>query len=183
MDLRGIISIAGMSGLYKTVVQIKNGMIVESLVDHKRIPAYSSQKISSLEDITVFSTGETLTLKDVFKKIFDKEKGPAKIDLKKGDVELKKYFSEVVPEHDPEKVYVSDMKKIINWYAILEKEGLLIPKKEEKTEEGTDKPKIKASGEEKAKGFSKAKPKNTAKLTKTNVPKVKVKTTRKTGVA
>ena len=66
MDLSGIISIAGMSGLYKVIAQSKNGLIVESLIDKKRIPAHSTSRISSLEDVSIFSTGDDVSLKEVF---------------------------------------------------------------------------------------------------------------------
>ncbi|MEO6902685.1 MAG: DUF5606 domain-containing protein [Bacteroidia bacterium] len=179
MDLTGIISIAGMSGLYKVVAQTKSGLIVESLIDKKRIPAYSTSKVSALEEVSIYSTADDVPLKDVFQKIHDKEKGGAAIDHKVADVELKKYLKTVFPEYDEERVYVSDIKKVINWYNILQKEGLLEKKEEEKKE---DKPKVKAAAD--AKGAAKTKVKDTkAKPVKTASSKVKTQGVRKTGVA
>src|ERR1700749_2931681 len=140
MDLSGIISIAGMSGLYKVVAQTKNGLIVESLTDKKRVPAYSTHKVSALEDVSIYSTGDDVPLKDVLQKIYDKEKGAPCIDHKQAEAELKKYFKAVFPEYDEERVYVSDIKKVLSWYNLLQKDGLL-DKKEESAE--TDKPKVK----------------------------------------
>src|SRR5262245_60194295 len=106
MDLSGIISISGMPGLYKVVAQSKAGLIVESLIDKKRIPAYSSYKISALEDISIFTTGDDMPLSDVFQKIHDKEKGGAAVAYKASDNELKTYFGEALPEYDHDRVYI-----------------------------------------------------------------------------
>ena len=125
MNLSGIISISGMPGLYKVVAQSKSGLIVESLIDKKRIPAYSSYKISSLDDITVFSSAENIPLKDVLQKISDKENSAPAIDNKSSDDELKKYFETVLPEYHKERVHLSDIKKIIGWYNLLQKNDLL----------------------------------------------------------
>jgi hypothetical protein len=179
MDLSGIISIAGMSGLYKVIAQTKNGLIVESLIDKKRVPAYSTHRVSALEDVSIYSTGDDVPLKEVFQKIYDKEKGGKAIDHKAADAELKKYFKAAFAEYDEERVYVSDIKKVINWYNTLQKEGLL-DKKEEKKEEKT---KIKAAGET-TKAPAKTKVKDTnAKPVKTASSKVKTQGVRKTGVA
>ena len=180
MDLSGIISISGMSGLHKVVAQIKNGVLVESLIDKKRIPAYATHKVSELENITIYSTGDNVPLKDVLQKIFDKEKGGPSIDSKSPEAELKKYLKGVFPEYDEDRVYISDIKKIFNWYNLLQKQGLLDKKEEEKTE---DKPKLKAEKEEK-KVSAKSSVKNTSsKPVKTASSKVKVAGVRKTGVA
>jgi hypothetical protein len=178
MDLSGIISIAGMSGLYKVIAQTKNGLIVESLVDKKRVQAFNTHKISALADVSMYSTGDDVPLKDVFQKIYDKEKGGACIDHKSADAELKKYFKAAFPEYDEDRVYVSDIKKVLNWYNLLQKDGLL----EKKEEEASDKPKIKAPAD--AKGAVKTVQKDTAaKPVKTAGTKVKTQGVRKTGVA
>lgn len=179
MDLSGIISIAGMSGLYKVIAQTKSGLVVESLLDKKRVPAYSTSKVSALEEVSIYSTGDDVPLKDVFQKIYDKEKGASTIDHKLPDAELKKYFKTVFPEYDESRVYVSDIKKVINWYNTLQKEGLLA-KKADKKEEDKEKPKVKAD----AKGAVKTKAKDTnSKPVKTASSKVKTQGVRKTGVA
>ena len=167
-----------MSGLYKVIAQTKSGLVVESLLDKKRVPAYSTSKVSTLEEVSIYSTGDDTPLKDVFQKIYEKEKGGASIDHKTPDAELKKYFKDVFPEYDEARVYVSDIKKVISWYNTLQKEGLLA--KKEETKEKEDKPKIKAD----AKGAVKTKMKDTTtKPAKTASSKVKTQGVRKTGVA
>jgi hypothetical protein len=185
MDLSGIISIAGMSGLYKVIAQTKNGLIVESLADKKRIPVYATHKVSTLEDVRIYSTGEEVPLKEVFQKIYDKEKGATtSVDSKSPDAELKKYFKAAFAEYDEERVYTSDIKKVLSWYNILHKEGLLEKKEEKKEEEKPkeEKSKLKSAGESKT--AAKPKTKETkAKSVKTTAPKVKAQGVRKTGVA
>jgi hypothetical protein len=183
MDLSGIISISGQPGLYKVVAQSKNGLIVESLIDKKRIPAYSSYKISALEDISVFTKGDDMPLSEVFQKIFDKEKGGAAIDHKADDSELRNYFSQALPEYDEDRVYISDIRKMISWYNLLHKNDLLKQKQEETAAE--EKGEKKAKVEEKAKTAHtpKVKPKAAAKPVKTNAPKVKAAGVRKSGSA
>ena len=179
MDLSGIISIAGMSGLYKVIAQTKNGLIVESLIDKKRVQAFSTHKISALEDVSVYSTNDDVPLKEVFQKIYDNEKCGACIDQKSPDAELKKYFKTVFAEYDEERVYVSDIKKVLNWYNSLQKDGLLEKKAEV---EAADKPKIKAPAAD-AKGATKVKKDTGTKAVKTASSKVKVQGVRKSGVA
>jgi len=179
MDLSGIISIAGMSGLYKVVAQTKNGLIVESITDKKRVPVYSTNKVSTLDDVRIYSTGEDVPLKDVLQKIYDKENGAESIDHKLPDAELKKYFKAAFAEYDEDRVYVSDIKKVISWYNALHKQGLL-EKKEEKVEE--EKPKLKTAADGKTAGKVKLKD-TSAKPVKTASSKVKAKGVRKTGVA
>lgn len=123
--LKGILSISGYSGLYKMISQGKNSIIVESLEDGKRMPAYATSKISALEDIAIFTEEKEVPLADVFKSIFEKENGQACISGKIQDSEIKKYFESVLPEYDKTRVYVSDMKKVLNWYNQLVKHDLM----------------------------------------------------------
>ena len=137
MSLQDILSISGYSGLYKHVSQTKNGIIVESLADKKRMPAYASSKISALEDIAIFTYEDDMPLIKVFEKIYNKEHGAA-ISHKSSAAELKKYFEEVLPEYDKERVYVSDIKKVIQWYNILNEHGMLEFKDEEDKAESSE---------------------------------------------
>ena len=148
MDLSGIISIAGKPGLYKVVAQGKNNVIVESLEDKKRFPAHASNRISALEDISIYTADEDTSLKDVFTALFKKESGKASISHKEDPKKLGKYFEEVLPNYDKERVYPSDIKKFFQWYNLLQKADLLkleekkapkATKKEEATEEKTAK--------------------------------------------
>lgn len=131
MDLKGILAISGHPGLYKLISQAKNSIIVESLTDKTRMPAYASTKISALDDIAIYTDEEEVPLKEVFKNIFKKEKGKESISHKASNEEIKSYFEEVLPTYDKDRVYVSDMKKIINWYNILHQVDLLNTKEAE----------------------------------------------------
>lgn len=136
MDLKGILSISGHSGLFKMVSQTKNGIIVESLIDKKRMQAYATSKISSLEDIALFTTNEDIPLTKVFMNIFKKENGGSSINPKSDSEILKKYFLEILPDYDRERVYVSDIKRVISWYNILLEHGYI--KEEEENTENQD---------------------------------------------
>lgn len=131
MDLSKIMTISGKPGLYEMVAQTKTSLVVESLEDKKRFPVFGKERISSLEEISVFTENEDLVLKDVFKKISDMQDGKEAISHKSDNAEVKEFFKKAVPDYDEERVYVSDMKKIINWYNILVEKNLLEFKEEE----------------------------------------------------
>jgi len=125
MDLTKIVSISGKSGLFKVVSQGKNAVIVESLADQKRFPAFGHEKMSSLGEISVFTTGEDLPLKDVFKAFYEKLEGKAAPDPKTDNAMLLKFFREMITDFDQERVYVSDIRKMISWYNMLLSQNLL----------------------------------------------------------
>ena len=124
--LKTILSIAGKPGLYKLVSQGRNMLIVESLVDKKRTPAYGSEKIISLGDIAMYTDAEDVPLSQVLTAVKRKENGEvATIDLKKASQdELRAYMGEVLPNFDRDRVHVSDIKKLISWYNLLVKAGI-----------------------------------------------------------
>lgn len=126
MDLTKILAISGKPGLYKMLSQTKAGFIVESLVDGKRFPVFAHERVSTLEEISIFITGEDdMPLKEVLKKFYDKLDGKPGPDPAADSKTLKSFFLETVPAYDQEKVYVSDMKKTVAWYnLLLEKEIL-----------------------------------------------------------
>ena len=117
--LKEILSISGKPGLQKLVSNSSNALIVESLIDGKRFPAYSNAKIIALEDISIYTETEDMPLKDVFKRMYDKEEGKQALSHKESNDKIVSYFSEIVPEYDKDRVYTSDMKKIIQWYNLL----------------------------------------------------------------
>ena len=136
--LKGILSISGQSGLFKLVAESKNNIIVESLDTQKRIPVYSTSKVSALEDIAIYTETSDVPLKDIFKAISEKEEGGSALSHKSSGNEMKKYFEEVVSDYDKDRVYVSDIKKVLQWYNMLqEKEMLDFTETEEETEETT----------------------------------------------
>jgi hypothetical protein len=123
--LKGILSVSGQSGLYKMVAESKNNIIVESLETHKRMPVHSTSKVSALEDIAIYTESGDVPLKDIFKSIFDKEDGGTAINPKAPANDLKAYFEEVIPEYDKDRVYISDIKKVLLWYNTLQSKDLL----------------------------------------------------------
>ncbi len=125
MDLSKILSIAGKPGLFQMISQSKSGLIVESLTDGRRIPAFSHERISSLEEISIFTETDDVPLKDVLLGIFKKEDGKKTISHKSSANELKALLISVLPDYDEERVYVSDIKKLINWYNQLVDKNLI----------------------------------------------------------
>jgi hypothetical protein len=137
MILKDILAISGETGLFKFIAQGKNAIIVEHLETKKRSSAYGSAKVSSLEDIAIFTDKEDMPLGKVMDLIYDKENGGPAIDPKSGTEKLKTWFEGILPEYSKEKVYTSDIKKVANWYNILHKLNLLI-KEEPVKEESKD---------------------------------------------
>jgi hypothetical protein len=134
MNLKDILAISGYSGLFRFVSQGNSGVIVEGLVDKKRMNATASARVSALEDIAIYTSDKEIPLKEVIIRIFKKEDGKPTIDPKSPNDKLKKYFEEVVPEYDREKVYVSDMKKLYGWYNILLSQNMIDMVEEPKEE-------------------------------------------------
>lgn len=126
--LKGILAISGQPGLFKMITETKNSIIVESLITGKRIPAYSTSKISALSDISVFTETGEIQLKELFKSI---QKSGKMISAKATSNEITALFGEVLPEYDKDRVYVSDMKKIFQWYQLLNEKNMLVDTKEE----------------------------------------------------
>ena len=122
-----ILSISGYSGLFKLISSTKNGIIVEEKKKKKRLPAFTTSKVSSLRDIAIFKEdGEEVSLIEVLKNISNKENAKAAVDPKKADNEtLKAYFAEVLPNYDRERVYVSHIKKVLTWYNQLQRCNML----------------------------------------------------------
>ena len=125
MALKDIMAISGQSGLFKFVSQGRNGIIVESLTDGKRTLVSASAKVSALSDIAIFTNDGEKPLREVLDKIKEKENSGPTIPHKSSNEELKKFFSQVVPDFDSERVYVSDIKKVVAWYNQLQGIGML----------------------------------------------------------
>ncbi len=134
--LKDYLAISGYKGLYKFISQGRNGVIVESMDTKKRMNVPSSAKMSALEDIAIYTVDEEVSLEDVLKKIYKKEEGKKCINHKADNAELKAYFKEVLPEFDEERVYVSDIKKVLKWYNMLHDLQLLNFEEEKEEEEG-----------------------------------------------
>ncbi len=130
MDLTKIISISGKPGLYKLISQAKGGFIVEDLDKGKKTSISAQNNVSLLENVAIYGVSEEFPLKDVFTKIYNKENGGACISHKESGASLRKYMEEVLPEYDESRVYDSDLKKLFQWYNILQAKGLVTPEPE-----------------------------------------------------
>lgn len=120
MDLKKIVAISGRPGLYEIVAQTRNCIVAQSLSDGKRISTAISQKLSVLGDIQIYSLEGEVPLEEVLKKIYNYEKGAkCKVAPKAPTEDLEAYFFEVLDTYDEERVYASDIKKIVQWYNLL----------------------------------------------------------------
>ena len=123
MELKEILAISGQPGLYKYVAQSTHGVIVESLLDGRRMNASATSKVSSLTEISMFTEGDDIPLADVFTKIYAHTGGREAVSPKEAPEKLKACFAEVLPDYDRDRVHVSDIKKCFAWYNILVKAG------------------------------------------------------------
>ncbi len=178
MNLSEIIAVSGINGLYKTIAQTKNGIIAESLADKKRIPVYAAQKVHTLEAISVYCKDNELPLAEVFKKISEKQnKGPA-IDHKSDEAELTGFFATVLPDYDKGKVHISDIRKMISWYNILQQANMLNFEETKAEKEGENKVEVKTENTPKPQYQQQKQSK-----THTKAPTIHKQTVRKTGTA
>lgn len=140
MDFTKIIVVSGKSGVFKVIAQSRSGFIAESLIDGKKMPISASNRITSVEDIVVFTETDEVKLRVIFQKMKEFTNGGPAIDHKSPDAEIAGFFESVLPDYDKERVYVSDMKKMIMWYNLLQKNDILDfeDEEEEKKEEKED---------------------------------------------
>jgi hypothetical protein len=124
--LKEILTISGQPGLYKLVSQTKSVVIVESLETGKRMPVYGSSKVSSLEDIAIYTYSKEMPLQEIFRAIAAKENmGKLALDKNSPSDEFKLLIESVLPDYDKERVYVSDIKKMAAWYNLLNDAGII----------------------------------------------------------
>jgi hypothetical protein len=136
MNLEGIINVAGKPGLYKVVSQGNNTVIVESFTDRKKTPLYSHNQANMLEEIGIYTYDDTKPLSEIFDDIAKKEKGEQSLSHKSSTNQLTAYFREILTDYDEERVYISDIKKVIQWYNAMQAFGLIeIPKAEKKAKQ------------------------------------------------
>ncbi|WP_196891539.1 DUF5606 family protein [Aureivirga marina] len=124
MTLEKIISIAGKPGLYEIIAQSKGGFIVGNIVDKKRFPINAAHNVSALNDIAIYSYTEEIPLRNIFKDLAEKFDGKSTVSHKADEKEIVTLFREVLPEYDEERVYVSNIRKVIQWYNLLVSAGL-----------------------------------------------------------
>ena len=125
MDLRTVLSVSGKPGLFKLISHHKNGVVVESLLDGKRTSIPASANVSSLGDIAIYTYEEEIPLREVFIKMAEISDSKEALSHKSSKNQLEDYFGEVLPKFDQERVYASDIKKVVQWYNILVKNDLL----------------------------------------------------------
>ncbi|RIA09106.1 hypothetical protein OE09_0934 [Flavobacteriaceae bacterium MAR_2010_72] len=126
MSLDKILSISGKPGLFKIITQTRSGFVAESLIDQKKLTVNVHSNISVLSEIAIYTLTEELPLKEVLKKIKEKENGqPTSISHKDSKDTLEEYFFEVLPDYDEDRVYASDIKKVVQWYNLLQAHNLL----------------------------------------------------------
>jgi hypothetical protein len=126
MSLEKIIAIAGKPGLYNLVAQTRAGFIAESFIDGKRLSVNVQQNVSVLSEIAIYTLTEEVPLKQVFLNIKKKENGEqTSVSAKDSKDKLEEYFFDILPDYDEDRVYASDIKKVIQWYNILQSHKLL----------------------------------------------------------
>jgi hypothetical protein len=123
MEFEKILSVSGKPGLYELKTQTRGGILAQSLVDGKKIQVNLRNNISLLSEISIYTYADETPLKEIFNKIYKQTEGQKSIDHKSPKKELEKYFREILPEYDEDRVYQSDIKKIIQWYNILIENG------------------------------------------------------------
>lgn len=119
MGLTKTIAITGKPGLFNIISQSKGGFVVQSLVDQKKFPISNSHNVSVLNDIAIYTYEEEVPLRTIFLTINEKEQGKEAISHKSDNKTLLSYFSEILPDFDQERVYPSNIKKVLQWYNIL----------------------------------------------------------------
>ena len=126
MSLDKVISISGKSGLYKLITQTRGGFVAESFIDKKRISVSVQNNVSVLSEIAIYTLTEEIPLRQVFQKIKEKENGEqTSVKPKDSKDKLEEYFFNVLPDYDEDRVYASDIKKVIQWYNLLQENKML----------------------------------------------------------
>jgi len=139
MSLEKVLSITGKPGLYRLTTQTRSGFLAESLIDGKKVSVSGRHNVSLLSEIAIYTLTEEVPLRKVFEKIFEKENGGPAIGHKSTKDELEEYFFAVLPDYDEDRVYASDIKKVVQWYNLLQKNGMTdFSDSEESSEENAE---------------------------------------------
>lgn len=123
MELKDILAISGQPGLYKYIAQSRGGVIVESLLDGKRMNVAASARVSALSEISMFTENDDIPLAEVFTKMYAATGGKQALSAKEAPAKLEAFFAEVLPEYDRERVHASDIKKAVAWFNLLVEAG------------------------------------------------------------
>ena len=169
MQLEKIISISGKPGLYKLISQLKNGFIIEDVLTKKKVSIGNSSQVSLLDNIAMFTQNKEVPLFEVFENVAKNNEYKETISHKTSDAELRDFMKLSLPDYDQERVYVSDIKKLAQWYNILHKAGYISPESFVKTEESAQESTEEKTDITEKKATKKAAP----KTDKATAPKVK----------
>jgi hypothetical protein len=159
MNLEKVLSISGKPGLYELKLQTRSGFVAESLSDGKKISVSLKNNVSLLSEISMYTYTEEKPLTEIMRTIAIKEnEGPTAVSHKEDNAKLVSYFKEILPDYDDERVYPSDIKKVLNWYGILQSKGMVskVEPSEDKIENGEE---TKEQVVEKVKAKKEVKPK------------------------
>ena len=125
MGLDKILAISGKPGLYQLKAQTRSGFVAESLIDGKKISVGLRNNVSLLSEIAIYTLTEEVPLREVFNKISEKEEGgKTAVSHKEGKDKLEEYFFSILPDYDEDRVYASDIKKVLQWYNLLHENGI-----------------------------------------------------------
>jgi len=124
MSLEKVISVAGKPGLFEILTQTRTGVLAQSLIDGKKITVSARENVSLLSEIAIYTLTQEMPLGSVFQKIFDQLVGEKALSHKSSKDELEAFFFEVLPDYDEDRVYASDIKKVVQWYNLLLEKGL-----------------------------------------------------------
>lgn len=172
MQLEKIISISGKPGLYKLISQLKSGFIIEDVLTKKKVSIGNTSQVSLLDNIAMFTFDKEVPLFEVFENVAKNNDYKETISHKSSDAELRAFMLESLPDYDTERVYVSDIKKLAQWYNILSKAGYITPESFAKAEETT----AEVAEEKPAKTEKKETKKAAPKAEKPAAPKAKAVT-------
>lgn len=125
MSIQKILAISGKPGLFELKLQTRTGFVAESLLDGKKITVGMRSNVSLLSEIAVYTYSEEVRLSEVFKAIATKENDGPALSHKEDEAKIRDYFREVLPEFDEDRVYTSDIKKVLNWYNLLQPKGFV----------------------------------------------------------
>jgi hypothetical protein len=183
MDLKKILAVSGRPGLYQTIAHSPRGIVAESLLDGKRVTLFSHERISALDDISIFTHENDLSLKDVLRTIFEKLEGQPAISPKSSANELRTFMEQMLPDYDAERVYDSDIKRLVGWYNLLLEKNLVDNQPDEEDPQESEKQEEKPVVKEETKTEKKPKPQPkspTSKTQKTTTSAAPKPTQRKT---
>jgi hypothetical protein len=141
MNLEKVLSISGKPGLYELKLQTRSGFVAESLSDGKKISVSLKNNVSLLSEISMYTYTEEKPLTEIMRTIAIKEnEGPTAVSHKEDNAKLVSYFKEILPDYDAERVYPSDIKKVLNWYGILQSKGMVskVEPSEDKIDNGEE---------------------------------------------